>query len=166
MPLLAARMLLFLIWLGLFSVYVLKFLLMSNTPGINPADANEAAWTAAYILGPVLSAFGVFYLGPDAVRNLTANPGQRVLVQQVIVMLLLTFVMHGIVLVYFYRNVWSPSGFEPYPSDPALSFTGLVNFGFKLLLFLGTIPILAVNFVLGSNVQLGAPATSPTPSSK
>ncbi len=157
MTLLAARISLFVIWLALFATYVLSFLLISGRPGISAAEANEAAWTAAYILGPVLTAFGVFYLGPDAVANLAANPGKRVLFQQVFVMLLLTFVMHGIVLVYFYKNVWASTAQFNFPQDPASSFTGIVNFGFKLLLFFGTIPIVAVNFVLGATVQLGAP---------
>lgn len=161
MSLTSGRLLLFTIWLALFAVYVVGFLYVGTQPGVNAAQANEAAWTAAYILGPVLAAFATFYLGPNAIANLNADGAKPILLQQLFVLLSLTFVMHGIVLTYFYLNLWMVDWAFPPPGE---GFNSRASFGFKLLLFLGTIPIIAVNFVLGTEVKLSSsPPLVPNP---
>ena len=151
-----ARMRLFWIWLALFALYVCAFLLQSLRAGIKPAEASEAAWTVAYILAPVIAAFGSFFLGPQADDNLSQDTDKTVTRDQYFVMLGITFVCHGIVILYFSVFVWLRS--FSFPSDAGDSFAGASSLGFKMLMILGTIPVVAVNYLLRrKDISLQAP---------
>lgn len=155
-PLLStARWIIFSIWLLEFFGYVLMFLMQATQQGIKPAEANEAAWTVGYILGPVILAFGSFHLGPNAEANLTADAGRRMRTSQLVMTIALTVPTHLLVLIYFWLNVWGKDFDFPAAADD--SYMGAVNHGFKLLLFLGAMPIVAVNYLLGrTDVALGS----------
>ncbi|MBN8625205.1 MAG: hypothetical protein J0M17_06940 [Planctomycetes bacterium] len=123
------------------------FLLQASEPGIKPAEANEAAWTVGYILGPVIMAFVSFHLGPNAEANLTADSGRRIRTSQLAMALVITLAAHGIVMLYFFMNVWNKSFSFPATADG--SYLAAVTSWFKILLFFGAMPIVAVNFLLG-----------------
>lgn len=155
-PLLSTvRWVIFGIWLAIFIGYVLAFLIQGSQPGIKASEANEAAWVASYILMPVIIAFGTFQLGPKAEANLTADAGKRMRAGQFAMLIILTIAFHGLVIVYFWLNVWRKEFNFPETSND--SYTSAVNYGFKLLLFLGAGSMLGVNFVLGrTDVALGS----------
>ncbi len=150
----AARLTLYCIWLVLFVFYALMFLSRGNKDGIKPQEADEGAWNVIYILAPVMVAFGVFFLGPQANKNLEADKHRRATLTQLFVMLTLTLGCHAVTIYYFWNRVWF-ADFN-FNNDPGRNFVSAANFGFKMLLFLGNIPVLAVNYVLGrTDVEYG-----------
>ena len=150
------RLLAFIVWLVLALGYVIAFMLTARRPEISKTEALEAAWTVGYIFGPILVGFAQFYLGPGSDRRLKGEKSRRVHTHQLVVMMLLTLGCHALLILYFSVFVWfAQFGFSNKESD---SFIAAVNFGFKLMLGLGTLPIFGVNYLLNrDDIAFGQP---------
>jgi|GEM_PF-6585983 len=142
-----ARMIIFLIWLAIVLVYWLTFTNEASRKGINPQEADQAAWTVLYMFVPVFVAFASFYLGPHARENFNHDLHRHVRWDQFAIALIVTLVFHGGVLYRFYARVWSQS-FD-WPVNSSANYLSAVNDEFQVLLFVSAVPIIAVNFLLG-----------------
>jgi hypothetical protein len=148
MTLMRARVIVFSIWSILFLVYLGMFLAVAQYhPDIDPVEARGAAWRVAYILVPVLSAFASFWFVPQAAGSpQPETDGGVVRPDRAYAMFVLTGVVHSIVLFYFLISVVLHR--YPLSPPPGEAFLDRVDWGLNLLLFLSSLAVLPVGWLL------------------
>jgi hypothetical protein len=151
------------VWIILFLFYVVGMLCLQFKRGIPPAQANEAAWGIAYVMLPVITAFASFFFAPLAQQHTPAALALdkfRIDGGRVYVMVMLTAVFDIIVMVYCVINVFVPDWKDernPRTFDEAFSF------GIKLLVFLSSLAVIPVGWVLN---PIQPPPPPPPPSAQ
>src|SRR5271170_8025545 len=99
------RFRLFMLWLVVFAIYTGAFLILpSIRPDISYGDSQDAAWKSAYILLPIVVAFGSFYFGNDF--NADLEDTETIHPRRAKSVIMLTALFHALVLVYFCFHVF------------------------------------------------------------
>jgi hypothetical protein len=155
-----ARVALFSLWVVAFVVYVFLFLATSTKKGVTFDQASQAAWNVAYVLVPIITAFGSFWFSPKGdSRQSSAN--KKIDGVQLYAMFALTSVFHVIVLGYFAFAIFLVDFYDPVTPD--ISYADRVDTGIKWLMLLSAFAVLPVGFVLGGEGPSELVASAATP---
>jgi hypothetical protein len=139
-----SRLIMFTIWALLFVIYVGMFLVMSEVKAVDSGEARAAAWRCAYILVPLLTAFASFWFIPSTPQS---TREAVIPFEKVYGMFGLTAVVHVLVLGYFVLAIVLHR--FPLSPDPGDSFSDRVDFGLNLLLFISSLAVLPIGWLLG-----------------
>jgi hypothetical protein len=156
----AARLLLFLIWLGVWLLYVLLFFSATVAKkGVIFQQAADASWQVTYVLLPIITAFASYWFvtEPNASPAGTAAPPPDSAVidrARVVAMFSITLVVNVIVGIYFLFGALLPDFDAP---DSTSTFSGGVEAGVKMLVVLASLVGLPVGFLLGKRPAPPAP---------
>jgi hypothetical protein len=144
-----ARLVLFLVWMGLWVMYVVMFFSTTAKAGVEYEQAIDAVWKVSYVLLPIVSAFGTYYFlpregqdGPDMVDG-----------PRCVAMFTITGVVNLIVLLAFLFGVLLPDFTAP---NANYSYHDRVDTGIKVMLLLSSLVALPVGFLLGRPVKVVA----------
>jgi hypothetical protein len=140
-----ARFRLFMLWLVVFANYTGAFLILpSIRADISYGDSQDAAWKSAYILLPIVVAFGSFYFGNDF--NAELEDTETIHPRRAKAVIMLTALFHAIVLVYFCFHVFLAK--YSFSDNPVDSFATRVSDGHKWLMMLSVLAVSPVGYVL------------------
>ena len=141
-----ARFLLFNFWLVMFLVYVLLFLgLGAANPKVGFEQGSDAAWKIAYIQLPILSAFASFWFTPTLGQQDFEREDPVLDPRRACAMFALTALVHLVLVFYFlFGVVFVDWGFP----DRGESFARRVDTGARMMVFLSSLAILPVGYVL------------------
>ena len=153
------RTALFIIWTIIFAAYVLFFLAVGWIKDLDADDVRAAAWRSAYLLLPVLSAFAGFWFPGN--RGQEKRADERIDWEAAFAAFVLTALVHGIVLLYFtfYVALYD----FPHGANHNERFETRVDWGLNLLLFLSSLAVAPVAYVLRRPVSLGDPSEASKP---
>jgi len=149
-----ARVILFGIWFVIFVSYVVLFMLVGRfNPQVDPKQAREASWRVSYILAPVLTAFFSFWFIPSFHQYQLSDDHVLITKTQFWVATLATLGFHSVIFLNLIINVvMREFAFSP---DRGESFSEIVDDSLKLMLFLSSIAVMPVGFLLGRDVAMG-----------
>jgi membrane-associated phospholipid phosphatase len=139
------RFRLFMLWLVVFGIYVTAFQTLPYLkPEISDKEAADAAWKSAYILLPIVVAFGSFYFGNDF--NAELEDTETIHPRRAKAVIMFTALFHVLVLTYFCFHVFLAR--YSFPVNDSDSFAGRVSDGHKWLMMLSVLAVTPVGFVL------------------
>jgi hypothetical protein len=141
-----ARFLLFNLWLIMFVVYVAFFLgLGAYNSKVGFEQGSDAAWKIAYIQLPIISAFAGFWFTPSIGQQKYERDDPVVDPHRVYAMFALTVTVHLILVFYLLFGVLLVDWGFP---DRGESFSNRVDTGARIMVFLSSLAVLPVGYVL------------------
>lgn len=155
-----ARIYLFTIWAASFLFYIALTLGTSLKKGVEFSEASDATWSVAYVLLPILSAFGSFWFLPSVGNAATSDDDERVDFQRVYAMFVITLIFHISLFTFFSFAVLFKNFNFPDTGD---SYRDRVNLWMKFVVLLSSLAVLPVGYVLKGRgpKQLDAPNSGP-----
>ncbi len=143
----------FYFWCGLFIIYIATFLLSSMKTRVGWPQASDAAWRVAYLIVPVLSAFGSYWFGanePQKERRI--DPRRRR------VMFVLTGILHAAVLLWIVFGVLTVDFAD---QEKPKSYVEAVDDVIKTLLLVWSASLIPVGWLLKGVEVPDKPASPP-----
>lgn len=153
----SARLVLFLIWLGVWLAYVVLFL--GTTLKDIPFElAFDAAWKVSYVLLPIVSAFASFWFTAKKQPSARTAPDDQALLpfDKTVATFAITGAVNAILFLVFLFGVVLPDFNAP---DSQASYPARVDMGVKFMVVLASFVALPVGFLLGEPVP---PAKKPS----
>jgi hypothetical protein len=161
----SARLLLFIVWLGVWLFYVLFFFLLTVWhKGVSFEQAAKAGHQVTYVLLPIVTAFGSYWFAQTRVPAGATPPDlAQIDMPQSVAMFAITAAVNFIVLLYFLFGV----AFVDYdqPGTGKRAFDEAVASGVTMMVTLSALVALPVGFLVGREVIAPPPqqAAGPPP---
>lgn len=149
---------LFLVWCFLLVLYVSLFLLSSTKTAVDFTQAADAAWKVAYLIVPVLGAFGGFWFA-DAAEQEEAREQRRVKPQVRNAVFIITGVLHSLVVMYLVIGVLLENFNLP---EGGIFYEERVELVLRVLLLVWSVSLLPVGWLLKGQ-EIPTPNEAPLP---